>query len=65
MIAARGRNHAANTARARRRCIDVDEPAAHLEGADRRVVLVLDPDLAAAALVQQRPALFGRRRIAS
>ena len=40
----------------------VDQPAAHLEGADRGVVLVLDPDLAAAALGQQRPADLRRRR---
>ena len=31
-------------------CVEVDQPAAHLEGADRRVVLVLDPDLRAQAL---------------
>ena len=40
----------------------VDEAAAHLEGADRRVVLVLDPDLGARALAEQRPAILRRRR---
>ena len=38
-----------------------NEPAPHLEGTDRRVVLVLDPDFGAGALCQQRPGDLRRR----
>ena len=47
---------------ARAQAIEVDEAAAHLEGADRRVVLVLHPDARAQPRVEQRPALLRRRR---
>ena len=42
--------------------LHINQAAAHLEGADRRVVLVFDPDLAAGTLAQQRPAYLRRRR---
>ena len=42
--------------------VHVDEAAADLERANRRVVLVLDPEFATVALGQQRPATLGRRR---
>ena len=38
--------------------LHVDDAAAQLEGADGRVVLVLDPDLAAGAARQKRPAVL-------
>ena len=42
--------------------IDIDQTAAHLEGADRRVVLVLDHDACPQPLRQQRPGMRGCRR---
>ena len=39
---------------------DVRQPAAHLERAERRMVLVLEPQLDAEPLAQQRPAKRGR-----
>ena len=42
--------------------IHVDHAAAHLEGAGRRMVLVLHPDLAAGAPCEQRPGILRRRR---
>lgn len=42
--------------------VDLDEAAAELEGADGRVILMLDEDLAARALRQQRPGDLRRRR---
>ena len=42
--------------------VEIDEPAADLEGADRRVVLVLDPQLGADPRRQQRPAILRGRR---
>ena len=49
-------------ARVRRRCVEVDEAAAKLEGADRRVVLVFDPHGRYRVSVEQRPTLLRRRR---
>ena len=40
----------------------IDEPPAHLEGADRGVVLMLDHDIHARACPQQRPGILRRRR---
>ena len=57
VIAARRRHHAVRFA-----LRHIGEPAANLEGADGRVVLVLDPDLGPGPLSQQRPdPLRGRR----
>src|SRR5271166_6202138 len=42
--------------------VDIDEPAAHLEGAGRCVVLVLDDDAGAEPLRQLRPDMRRRRR---
>jgi hypothetical protein len=42
--------------------VEIDNAAAHLEGADGRVVLVLDDDLDAGHRLEQRPGiLWGRR----
>src|SRR5580698_8539784 len=40
--------------------IHVDQPAAHLERANRRMVLMLDNDNRADTLCQQRPCISGR-----
>ena len=42
--------------------VEIDETAAQFEGADRRVVLVLDPDLGTDPLSEQRPAILRGRR---
>jgi hypothetical protein len=42
--------------------VEEGQTAPHLEGADRRVVLMLDPDLRADPPAQQRPGNLGRRR---
>jgi hypothetical protein len=42
--------------------IDIDKAATHLEGADRCVVFMLDHDLCAESLREQRPAMRRRRR---
>ena len=42
--------------------IHIHEGAANLEGAKLRVVLVLDPDLGAGPLLEQRPAILRSRR---
>ena len=42
--------------------VGIDEPAAHLEGAGRRVVLVLDHDLGAGERGELRPGVLRRRR---
>ena len=44
VVAARGADHAAQARPPRARPLEIGEPAADLEGAGRRVVLVLDPD---------------------
>ncbi len=60
MIAARRGNQPANRRLALDQRIDVCEAAANLEGAGRQMVLVLDNDLGAEPLVEQRP--IERRR---
>src|ERR1700732_1090230 len=50
VIAARGGNNAGRSRPLALQAVDKDEPAAHLEGADRRVVLVLDDDVSAEPL---------------
>ena len=62
VIAARGGDDAAGAGMAPPEVVHVGEAAAHLEGADGRVVLVLDPDLGAGARGQQRPGNLRRRR---
>jgi hypothetical protein len=42
--------------------VDIDEPAAHLEGAGRRMVLVFNNGRRAEPLRQQRPSVSRRRR---
>src|SRR5205814_1300507 len=42
--------------------VEIDKAAADLEGADRRMVLVLDPQLGADPPGQQRPAILRGRR---
>ena len=42
--------------------VEVDQPASHLERADRRLVLVLHPHGGSAAGIKQRPSLLRRRR---
>ena len=59
MIAPRRRNEPARPGLALDERVDISEAAAHLEGAGRQVVLVLDHDLGAKPLVQERP---GNRR---
>src|SRR5208283_4200348 len=41
--------------------LDVDEAAAQLEGADRRMIFVFDEDLGADTGAQQRPRILRRR----
>ena len=62
MVAAGRADHAAHMRPLALQAFHVDQPAAHLEGAGRRVVLVLHPDLGAAARRQQRPGVVRRRR---
>ena len=61
MIAARRRNEPARRRLALDQRVDISEAAAHLEGAGRQVVLVLDHDLGAEPLVEQRPVQRRRR----
>jgi len=62
-VIARGRGHdAANIGLRPPDLVEIDETAADLEGADRRMVLVLDPQLGAEAARQQRPAILRGRR---
>ena len=62
VIAARGGNDPGRVRRLALQPVEIDQPAAHLEGADRRVVLVLDHDGRAEPLRQQRPGMRRRRR---
>ena len=62
VIAAGGGDHAGEVRLLAGEPVHVDGCAAQLERADRGVVLVLDPYLGAAAGVQQRPGVGGRRR---
>jgi hypothetical protein len=62
MVAARGRDHAAYLRRPSRQPVEVGHAAAHLEGAGRRMVLVLDPHRQAQAIAQQGPGVLRGRR---
>ncbi len=62
MVAARRGDHALHVRALAREPVEIHEPAAHLEGADRGVVLVLDHDIHARACPQQRPGILRRRR---
>ena len=55
MVAARGSHHATQFRSALDQRVHVDQATAHLEGAQRRVILVLDPRFGAQRLVQLRP----------
>ena len=61
VIAARRRNEARAPGLASAQRVDIGEPAAHLEGAGRQMVLVLDHDLGAEPLGEKRPADRRRR----
>lgn len=56
MVAGGGGDDAPGVRFAAFQLVQVDQPAADLEGADRGVVFMLQPELAAQALLQQRPA---------
>ena len=62
MIAARGADHSLHTGGVVLELVNIDQSAAHLEGADRRVVLVLHPGLAPSAPGEQRPSILRRGR---
>ena len=62
VIAARGGDDPGRVRPLALQPVEIDQPAAHLEGADRRVVLVLDHDGRAEPLRQQRPRMRRRRR---
>ena len=62
MIAARRRDDALDLRPLALEPIEIDDAAAHLEGASGRVVLVLDHDIDTSALTQQRPGELRRRR---
>src|SRR5436309_14497257 len=62
VIAAGGRDQPVRRRMFARQPADIDQAATHLEGADRRVVLVFYPDLRARPLAQQWPAILRRRR---
>ena len=61
VIAARCRQYALGATLAFE-CIHIDQPAAHLEGADRCVILMFDPHFRTGALAQEWPANLRRRR---
>ncbi len=62
VVAAGGGDQPAYLRLAAQQGVDIDQPATHLEGRGGRVVLVLDPQLAAQALGQQRPGQLRCRR---
>jgi hypothetical protein len=62
MVAARGADHVARPGLLARQRLEVGQAAADLEGADRRVVLVLGPQLRAQAPLEQRPGVLRRGR---
>src|ERR1700733_2845802 len=62
MIAARGSDHARDVGMGAPKPVEIHDPAAHLEGADGRVVLLLDPHLAARALAEERGHVLRRGR---
>src|SRR5262245_1184472 len=61
VVTARGGDDPSNVWVAALQPVGVDETAAHLERAERRVVLVLHPDLRARARREQRPTMLRRR----
>jgi hypothetical protein len=62
VIAARGGNDPGRIRPFPLQPVEIDQPAADLEGADRCVVLMLDDDISAEPLRQQRPRMRRRRR---
>ena len=62
VIAARGADDAGRLRARALEPVHIDEPAAQLEGAGRRVVLVLDEDLRAGRRRKLRPGILRRRR---
>jgi hypothetical protein len=62
MIAARGADHTLHTGAVVLEVVNIDQSAAHLEGADRRVILMLHPDLAPGAPGEQWPGILRRGR---
>src|SRR5262249_34587449 len=62
VIAPRCRDQARRVGALAFQAIDIGEPAADLEGSDRRMVLMLDGDGRAEPLRQQRPGMGSRRR---
>ena len=62
VVAARGGDHATHRAFGVKQPRNVDQSAAHLEGAGRSGVLVLDPSRCAGNFLQQRPAVRRRHR---
>ena len=62
MIAARGRDDALDLRPLASQPIHVDHAAAHLERANRRVILMLDEDIGARAFRKARPRVLRRRR---
>ncbi len=62
VVAAGGADHPGHVRLLATQRVHVDEAAADLERTDRRMVLVLDPHLAAGAAAQQRPTDLRRRR---
>ena len=61
VIAARRADHTARPLRLLAEVMEIDQPAAHLESAGRRVVFMLYPDLGAHLLAQQRPGILRGR----
>src|SRR4029077_7586599 len=62
VIAARGRNQPFCLRMLTLETFDIDKPATHLEGAGRRVVLMLDDDARTQPLGKQRPGMRCCRR---
>jgi ABC-type sugar transport system ATPase subunit len=62
VIAASRAHHAGGPLCAAREIAEVHQPSAHLECADRGVILVLDPHFGPQRFAQQRPAVLRRRR---
>jgi hypothetical protein len=62
MIAARGRDNPRHFCPRALQTVHVDDAATHLEGASRRVVLVLHPHFAPGPLGKKRPGILRRRR---
>jgi len=62
VVAARRAHHGPRGRLAAHQAVQVDQPAAYLERAHRRVVLVLDPQPGAGQALQQRPVVLRRGR---